>query len=580
MEPDTDDRAFAIMAVPRSRHAAPEPPSPADQLAPAEPLPTVEPLPPAGPQRSRARRLLTAQPTIAIAAVLVLAPAYIWYSSLLGMASNSDIATNVLQAWDLTHGHPLLQGWIQGNNSYLTNELLVWALVTKIIGITPVVGYVSQGFLYAVLVVLTALLAAGRTRDLRRSLLAVALVGAIMLAVNREVSSWMFLSLIDHLTTAIPLLILLLILDRAQPTWKLGLAAFAILTWALTADHLALFVGVAPVALVTAARIYFSAEQRKVHLAILGGALASVPASALFNAMLSALGGAAKALPPEVVFASAGEMQANFWETFDGLMIIFGAPLLGRSTEHSLSEVLHLGALGLAVAGWVLAVRALRHLSLVDQILIVAIGINIAAFLFSTMPGPDYTAHEMLIVVPFSAALAARLIAPRLTTWRGQLPVAAGFLAAVLLLAATLTGTRTPEPTANLTAWLRQQNLTYGLSGFWQAAAVSVESRGHVFVAPVINDSAGHVGPTDVGVRRDWYDKNLHDARFVIGWRGGDQTGSVHDLNDALLNQYFGPPKSIKRIDVYVVYVYDYNLLDRLLPADQLPLQYQYRGGG
>jgi len=127
--------------------------------------------------------------------------------------------------------------------------------------------------------------------------------------------------------------------------------------------------------------------------------------------------------------------------------------------------------------------------------------------------------------------------------------------------------------------WLRQQHLSYGLAGFWQAAAVSVESRGDVFVAPAINDGAGHVGPTDVGVRRDWYDRKLHDARFVIGWRGGDQTGSVHDLNDTLLNQYFGPPKSIKHIDVYVVYVYEYNLLDRLLPADQLPPQYQYRGG-
>ena len=57
------------------------------------------------------------------------------------------------------------------------------------------------------------------------------------------------------------------------------------------------------------------------------------------------------------------------------------------------------------------------------------------------------------------------------------------------------------------------------------------------------------------------------------------RTGSVHDLNDTLLNQYFGPPKSVKHIDVYVVYVYEYNLLDRLLPADQLPPQYQYRGG-
>jgi hypothetical protein len=400
-----------------------------------------------------------------------------------------------------------------------------------------------------------------------------------MLAVNREVSSWMFLSLIDHLTTAIPLMILLLILDRARPTWKLGVATFAILTWALTSDHLALFVGAVPVALVAGARAYFTAERRTVHLAIMAGALASVPASSLFNALLSALGGAARALPPEVVFASPGEMQANLWETFDGLMIIFGAPLLGRSLEHGLSEVLHLGALGLAVAGWVLALRALRRLSLVDQVLIVGIGINIAAFLFSTMPGPDYTAHEMLIVVPFSAALAARLIAPRLTTWRAQLPAVGGFLVAVVLLASCLAGPQAPEPTANLTAWLRQQNLSYGLSGFWQAAAVSVESRGDVFVAPVINDSAGHVGPTDVGVRRDWYDRKLHDARFVIGWRGGDQTGSVHDLNDTLLNQYFGPPKSVKHIDVYVVYVYEYNLLDRLLPADQLPPQYQYRGG-
>jgi hypothetical protein len=528
-------------------------------------------------QRSPLGRVLRSRAAIAFAIFLVLAPVYIYYSWLLGLNSGSDTAINILEAHDMANGRPILQGWIQGNNSWLTNELIVYALVAKVVGISPTVTYISHGILYAALVVLTGLLAIGRTQDRKQALLAAAIVGAMMLSITRDVSGWMFLSMIDHLTTAIPLVILFLVLDRTRMSWKLGLASFAILTWALTSDYLVLFIGVLPVAIVAGLRAYFQRENRWAHLSIAAGALLAVPANSVFKLVLELMGGALRNPSPTPIFAAVGEMADNFWETINGLMIVFGAGLMGNTTKDNVTEVLHVAVVATAAVTWVLALRSIRTLSLVDQVLIIAILVNVTAFMFSPMPGPDYTSHELLVVVPFTAALAGRLIPPRLRTIKGQLPVFAGVAVALLLLANAVLGPKAVEPTGELTAWLRQQHLSYGLAGYWQAASVTVESRGEVAVRPVINDSMGHVGPWALAIRDDWYDKTRYDARFVIAFRGYDQTGSIHDLNDDILRSQFGPPERTVRIGDYEVYLYNYNILNTLLPMDQLPEWHQYK---
>jgi hypothetical protein len=291
----------------------------------------------------------------------------------------------------------------------------------------------------------------------------------------------------------------------------------------------------------------------------------------VFKSLVEALGGATRNNPPDAIFSSVEHMSQNVWETVNGLMVIFGATIFDRSAQQAKVELLHVAILATAAAGWIIALRSLRTLTLVDQILITAICVNVLAFLFSSMPGPFYTAHEMLVVVPFSAALAARLIVPRLTTLRARLPVYAGLAVSVVLLATTLAGPRNPDRTGAVVAWLKQQNLSMGLSGYWQAASISVQSMSKVQVRAVINDQ-GHVTPFWQVMRDDWYDPTKHDARFVISYTGEPLTGTIHDLNEVVLNENFGMPKQTVQLGGYVVRVYDYNLLTKL-PAQKLPHQ-------
>ncbi|HTP17138.1 MAG TPA: hypothetical protein VMK13_15055, partial [Streptosporangiaceae bacterium] len=44
-------------------------------------------------------------------------------------AVNSDGASNVLQAWDMLHGNPVLHGWWLSDVSFYTTELPQYVLV-------------------------------------------------------------------------------------------------------------------------------------------------------------------------------------------------------------------------------------------------------------------------------------------------------------------------------------------------------------------------------------------------------------------------------------------------------------------
>ena len=515
--------------------------------------------------RSARSRFLRSQVLICVAAFLVMVPLFAYYSHLIGMNGNSDSAMDVLKSWDMFHGRPLLNGWTQGNNSWMTNELIIYAVVASVLGVTPTVIYVSHGILYSALIVLTAVLAMGRARDWKRAALAGAFAGAMLIGVTRETTGWMTLTLIDHLTTAIPILVLLIIFDRAKAlTWHHGVVAFANLTWAAMSDHIVIYVAILPLALVSGLRAYFRKDHRRVNAVIALGALAALPGERIFKALVQSLGGAAPNDPPGVVFAGVAELPANFWETIHSLMIIFGAGIFGRDVSSAKIQLIHVAVVATAVAGWIIAMRSLRNLNLIDQFILTAILVNVLALMFSRMPGSDDAAHEMLIVVPLSVALAARLIVPRLISLRAQIPVYAGFALSVALLGHALTGTATPDRNGELTRWLQDQRLTYGLASYWESSSVTVKSSDKVQVRAILNSGPGNVQTFRWIMRDDWYDPAQHDARFVITKVDSDTNFDIAALGNKVVSATFGTPQRTVHIGDFIVRIYDYNLLTRV----------------
>src|SRR5262249_58192244 len=92
-----------------------------------------------------------------------------------------------------------------------------------------------------------------------------------------------------------------------------------------------------------------------------------------------------------------------------GLGLLFGVNTGSHTALGNGLGLLHLAGLGLAVWGVGAALWRLRRLSLVDQLLVAAVLINLIAYIFLTPGGLLYSARDFSAVLPLSAALAGRM---------------------------------------------------------------------------------------------------------------------------------------------------------------------------
>ena len=192
-----------------------------------------------------------------------------------------------------------------------------------------------------------------------------------------------------------------------------------LLTWALVADPIVYVVGIGPLGAVAAVRVvrgFFSdtghwtdriaAQWYDLSLGV--ATVAAVGLAWIVNNLLSALGGfTVNRLPFHLTpwhdlrhNASAG------WKVLE----VFGASYTGLSGIWLALAFLHM--VSVLVVVWALARVARRFfsVSLVDQVLAVAIVLNVALYLLTN--AADEAAHEVAIIVPFGAALAARVLIP------------------------------------------------------------------------------------------------------------------------------------------------------------------------
>ena len=257
------------------------------------------------------------------------------------------------------------------------------------------------------------------------------------------------------------------------------------------------------------------------------------------------------------------------------VLTIFGANYAGLSGVWLALAFLHLASV--IAVGWAVlrvAWRFFGDVSLVDQVLAVAIVANVALFLLTN--AADLAAHEVAIIVPFGAALAARVLVRAVkvgTTKDGSRSAAssrlarrvrlAGFAAGILVLAGYTAGlgyeiSRPTAPTANtsLASWLEAHHFSYGLSGYWTSSSVTVETANRVQVRALMQFTMQRdLWMSDVS----WYDPKLHYANFIVL---DSQPGYFsHWEPRALIKKYFGIPARTYQTGPYTILVWDRNLL-------------------
>jgi hypothetical protein len=534
-------------------------------------------------------------------------------------AVNSDSANVLLMGWDLLHGNLLLHGWHTADVSLYTTELPQYALLESFLGLHPETAHVAAAMTYTLAVLLAVLLARGGTSG-RAALTRTLIAAGIMVAPQLGVDAYTLTMVVDHIGTSVPLLVLWLVLDRidrshrtgepggmipsgspagARPgtmpapgpparVWWVPVLATLILAWVLIADPIVLIVGIAPLALVGGLRFVQGVlagdgcvspgwiprvRAQWYPLSLACAAMAAIIWARLAERLLGGLGAFAVHAAP-VTFTPWQQWRLDYPPALWKVLELFGADYRGLAGWQFAVAVLHLASV--ALLGWsVLRVarRFFGGIPLIDQVLAVAILFNVILYVGTnaSTQGP----HEIAIVMPFGAALAARAVAGPSYRPAKRRPAAStaasgrrltGYVAGSLILAGYLSGLGyeltqpgVPPENSTLTSWLAAHHLTYGLAGYWQASSVTVSSDGRVAVRALGQSMKPYLWLA----KTSWYDPASHRATFIVI---DTQARFANALPPAAIKRYFGAPVRTYHTGPYIIMVWAKNLLGSLPP--------------
>jgi hypothetical protein len=515
------------------------------------------------------------------AAALVLF-ALFWRISL-STPMDSDGANDALQAWDILHGHVLLHGWVLGDATYQTFELPLYVVLEVLSGLNSVVFHVAGALTYLIVTGCAAALAAVGSRGAATAARCGVVIAVLAAPIVTQQGASVLLEAPDHIGTSAFLLLAFLLVDRAAGRRFTPPLLAVILCAGQVGDGLVLYVGVPAVLLVSLYRVLAARSVRTTDMAIAVAAAVSVPLTSLVRAALGRLGGASVVAPKTTISPVRlwPEHIEVTWRAIRTLFGAFGATVIPYSTPlRGAADVFGLACLLAAAWGFAKVTWTWRAAGRAEQMLCAAIAVNLVGYAVSTLPS-TYSSREVAMVLPCGAVLAARRCVPARIAGvsRGRLAVLAAGLAALLPLAAAAAALPSVTPPAvQLAAWLKAHGLRYGIAGYWDSSAVTLQSAGQIQVRAVVSWKDRPVAPGEPPARiwgpgkispfywetqASWYDPAEHDATFVIA--NGQYPDSA-PLTSAEVRHAFGPPAAVYHVAGRAIMIYRTNLLDRLAP--------------
>ena len=516
-------------------------------------------------RRVSARRLLATAAVVLAVALLFLA--YLRVSRT--YPENSDESNDLLMAWDMLHGNVLLHGWYLSDVSFITTELPQYALLVWLFGLHTDTAHIAAAMTYTLVVIFSVLLARGRVPH-REARLRMLLTAGLMFAPQLGVGVFVLLLSLGHIGTAVPLLLTWLVIDRCPPRPWVPVLVGLLLTWVLIADPLVLLVGVVPLAAVCALRVSRDLARRQdtsvqaalrarwYELSLAVAAIAAQGLASLAGHLLQAY-----IHPLAYQLAPVHTWARHAWVTGKGLLVLFGAKPEGPPAAMAFA-LLHLA--GVALVAWAVLRVARRFLSwpdMISQILLVAMVLNVVAYVPSTLAdATDLNAREFAVVLPFGAVLAGRTLAASLQAGLRRRPRAGALLAGALLacygagLGYAAAQPSVPPMNARLARFLAAHHLTSGIGGYWLSSVVTVGSDGAVTIRAV---ASLPLAPYPWEAKSSWYDPGPNRANFLVTSNGSGFFNHWRPKPAALAA--LGRPVRTYHTGHYTVYVYDKNLL-------------------
>ncbi len=514
------------------------------------------------------RRLVT--PACFAVAGVALYFLYLAQASRIGFGS--DGAAIAQQGWDVLHGNVLLHGWELSDIAFYTIEVPEFAALEWLRGgLDPWVISSLEALNLTIVVLLAALVAKGRATG-REGLIRALIAGGILLAPTPGAAGTLMLGNPDHLATQIPLLLVWLILDRAVPSWRVPVAVGALLAWARMSDTIVLLEGEIPLFVVCVIRMYRRRGPLRGQWYDASLAIAAVIANEAAKVALRLVHdhGGFTPFPLQEYFASISAWAGNIFVTVQSFFDLYGADFSGQRLKAAPGLVIpaaHLVGVALAVVAIWWAVRRLPGSDLMIQVLTAAMVCSLVAYTVLGGYSAGGGAHDLMPVLPIGAVLAGRLLTGDVIR-RGLIPVLALALAlygAILwrdaLVAKPSPAIATRQQLAN---WLTEHHLGYGLSNYYTASQLSVDSSGTMIVP--INRRFGQLVLSPWNSEASWYDPARHDATFFVA---NQMQGCPPDdaAWAAAARSAFGPPAATYSVAGAEVMVWHHNLLSDYLPA-------------
>ena len=515
------------------------------------------------------RRLVTPA-CFAVAGVLLY---FLYLAQASRVGFGSDGAVIAQQGWDVLHGNVLLHGWELPDIAFYTIEIPEFAALEWLRGgLDPWVISSLEALNLTIVVLLVALVAKGRATG-REGLIRALIAGGILLAPTPGPAGQLMLGNPDHLATQIPLLLVWLILDRAVPRWWVPVAVGALLAWARMSDTIVLLEGEILLFVVCVIRMYRRRGPLRGQWYDASLAAAAVIANEAAKAALRLVHehGGFTAFPLQEAFATISAWAGNIFVTVQSFFDLYGADFSGQrlaATPGLIIPAVHLVGVALAVVAIWWAVRRFSGSDLMIQVLTAAMVCSLVAYTVLAWYTASGGAHDLMPVLPIGAVLAGRLLTGDVIR-RGLIPalaVALGLYGVILWRDALIAR---PSPLIaqrqQLATWLTQHHLSYGLSNYYAASLLSVDSGGSMVVP--LNRRNGQLVLSPWNSQASWYDPAQHDATFFVANQKQDCPPDDAAAWEAAARSAFGPPAATYSVAGAEVMVWHHNLLSDYLPA-------------
>jgi hypothetical protein len=486
-------------------------------------------------------------------------------ASLHTVAGNSDSATVVLEGAAMSHGHVGLHGWSLTADSFWSVDALFYAVATSIVGVRAIVMNAVPSVIAAITIVVGALIAS-KGLNLRGSVAASAFVVAL-LGLPGSVLAYFLLQGPWHVGTTLWCLLAFYALV-SRPTRLNFVLAVALLAAAILGDPMALAIGCVPILAWGLLAVATDAGQRAWRPVFAVGA--SALSALVLRAVAFAFGGFA------VVSRRNSLRPAQMGWNLSHLGIHLGALLgvtslpTGTPQDSTLFHAVRLVtavfvAAGVSTALWRLIGSVVHHQSprnpaqRVDDLLVIAFFADLATYVIFS-PGPAVNnVRYLLPAVVIGAIVSARFVGRAAASMRDRRALVAtgllGFVAIAFAAIGPIDLLRSPRPArpgATLTAFLEKKGLTEGVGDYWSSSIITVDSRQHVVVRPVITDGHNRIIRDDRQSDVSWYANRPFE--FLVYNTVGP--GSGVDLQSA--SATFGRPARTYIVGTYRLLEWDH----------------------